>query len=221
MRRYLVLFAFLMLAVPMHAGAAPILDQQCCPTTSSGYFFNGDIRVQTFTAGLTGLLTGIDVGLDFVSGSLPPFELYDGAFAAGQNVTTFGAPRATLSLVNTGVSTPPAMPGTYFFADLSASGILVTAGQQFSIVMRPPPPPSLGTWIVGPGNSYAGGEFLVIFNLTGQPSPLLLQPAEAVFRTYVDPGVTPPPVPEPGTLLLIASGAAGLLARRRSRAARA
>lgn len=202
-----VLTVFTVLAV-RSANAAPILDQSCCPNANGRADFGTLTRVQTFTAGIDGLLTGIDLGLaEFTPGSLPTFELYLGAFAVGTDPATFGTPLTTLSLSNTGVPVPAsAFGGTFYSSDISA--ISTVPGQQFSIVQRPGS--GGGGWINLGSPAYAGGAFLT----TLDGSSVLTQiGTDAIFRTFVEPRAS---VPEPASILLLGT-AAVWAARRRLR----
>lgn len=203
----IVVMGILVLLTPFDARATAILDQSCCGTTNLVVtFLANQTRAQTLTAALAGQLTGIDLGLGLTSGSLPTFEIFAGAFTAGQPVAAFGSPLATLVLNDTGVSLPNSVSGTFFFADLSSAGIFVVPGQQFSIVQRPPAIPFGGAWFGTSGNPYPGGIGLTSSGLPpdnlmtfGPPPGGTL---DLFFRTYVE---SPATAPEPVSLLLIDS----------------
>lgn len=196
---------------PFSAHAATVVDQSCCASANAEYFFDELTRVQTFTVGLSGQLTGIDLGLLPGSVGIPTFEFFSGAFVDGQAVATFGVPLVTLSAIDTGVPIPgSSFGGTLFFADLSGAGLFVSPGQQFSIVMRPlPVNDGNGGWIATSGNPYAGGTELT--TTLDSTANLVAQTDDASFSTFVSIST----VPEPSTLLLISVGLVSLIARRR------
>jgi PEP-CTERM motif-containing protein len=207
-RHFVVLVALAPLLVSAPASAAPILDQVCCSAVALG---GGDFslyRFQTFTVGLNGTMTGIEVGLG--GASLPPtLTLYPTAFVPGQTGDTFGTPLILNALLaNTGASVPGAGTSTYYFASLGL-GIAVTVGQQFTILLRDG---IAGLPIYG-GDPYPGGQFL---SGVGPNSLLVTSPGlgDFPFRTYVD--TAPAPIPEPSTFLMIGGGLAALV-RGRSR----
>src|SRR5262245_21993148 len=104
---------------PRPASATSIIDQSCCGTADSSFLFSNLTRVQSFTVGITGLMTEIDLGLN-QGGSMPTFELFAGAFCCGQDISTFGSPLATLALVATGQLLPN---NSQFFAASLGAGI--------------------------------------------------------------------------------------------------
>src|SRR5207237_5272510 len=104
-RPLLIVTTVAFLAIATGAHATPIVDQSCCTANNSVSLFGPLTRVQTFTVGTTGLMTGIDVGLE--GGPIPTFELFAGAFTAGQDISTFGAPLAALTLADSGVAVAP------------------------------------------------------------------------------------------------------------------
>lgn len=206
--------AFAACALATAAHAVPILDQASVPETGAiplpneGFGPGGlGVLSQTFTAGLTGTLTRIDLAL---VGS--PFSRADGGFTVSLRTP------ASVELFSTYVSY--AAPPNVFSAnwtdipsfDLSAAAIAVSAGQQFSIVISADllDDPSGVSWLHGAGGvpfSYAGGDGYVSF-FGGTP---IASGRDMGFRTYVDAAV-----PEPGAwaLLLAGFGLAGAVLRR-------
>jgi hypothetical protein len=200
----LVLAGVVAVLLPSAAHAAPIVDQSCCAIGPNGGTDLTLYRFQTFTVGLTGTMTGIEIGM--AGGVTDPasLTLYAGALMTGQGGETFGAPLILdAPLVETGVPVPFAGVTTYRLATLGA-GIAVTAGQQFTILLR--------DGIVGlpfyPGNPYPGGAFMTGF----APNARLSEPqGDLAFRTYVD--TSPANVPEPSLVVLTVAGVAILFRR--------
>lgn len=197
------------------AHAVPTLDQASIPETGaiplpSEGFAPGGIAVlsQTFTAGLSGTLTRIDLAL---VGS--PFERADGGFTVSLRTPE------SVELFSTYVdyAAPPNVFGANWpdipSFDLSAAAIVVAAGQQFWIVISADAldDPSGVSWLHGAGGtpfSYGGGDGYVSF-FGGHPTAT---GRDMGFRTYVDTAV-----PEPGAwvLMLAGFGLAGAALRRR------
>jgi hypothetical protein len=201
--------------MPVETQASVLLDQSCCASANfTGFFTLTNTRVQTFTVGLGGQLTAIDLGLALTSGSLPAFELYATAFTVGQDVASFGSPLTTLALVNSGVPVPGTAPGvtpTFFSADLSSAGLFVAPGQQLSIVQRPSATNLNGAWVGTTGNQYGGGTALTT---SGGSTTLVPQGFgdDLSFRTFVD---SPTAVPEAPAFFLVGVGLVGLVAGRK------
>src|SRR5262245_18263171 len=190
MRRVIVVASLLASLTSVNAQASPIIDQSCCPNADATAGFSQLTRVQTFTVGMGGVMTGIDVGLLSQGPTLPTFELFAGAFSAGQLVSSFGSPLATLAVANTGVAVPGGCAATYFFSRLGA-GVPVVPGLQFSSVHRPTS--SGGSWMNDIPGPYLGGIALTtLFSGGGVTDSLSAdlagpgQPVDFAFRTYVD-----------------------------------
>jgi hypothetical protein len=218
MRLSLVVAALLTVAAPRHANAAPVLDRQCCSTVDAIGTFNEVYAIQGFSVSLTGQLTAFELAI--FDGVLPIVELYDGLFAPGNDLTTF-TPRATVPIVNSSVALaePPGVADGFFWfrADLSALDIAVSAGQQFSIVLRDAGPGTQGLFL-GTDEPNGGVFLYAIGNILFDSAQLGGEPVDAWFRTYVEPA--PPAVPEPSTLFLTVGGAAMAGLRRRLHRAR-
>ena len=194
----------LAIATPRQAAAAPILDQSCCGgSTNLTATFTTLTRAQTFTVGMTGVLTSADVLLSLNGGGTVQFDIL-GGFADGASLAGIGAPLASYNFSwAVGTASP-----TYFnldFADLA-----VSAGDFLAIVMRHS---VNGGWIGSTGNPYAGGEALTTtFPAPGTFTNNLFGSSDFGFRTYVEIAA----VPEPATLTLLGC-AIGTTLMRRSR----
>ncbi len=195
-RAILLAFAFLLASAP--PALADQIDQSFSGINNVS-FGCPCVLAQTFTAGLTGTLTGVNVQID-ASGATS-LALYIVATSAGTP--------SSIILGQTSLSA-----GNYTFTTLFTfpSMISVVAGTQYAIAVGA----SGGTliWTYSPTGGYAGGT---AFDASGTSDPssanwlplVVFAPADLNFQTRVE------PIPEPGSVLLVATGLASLLARRR------
>lgn len=203
--RVLQLVALLsMVVMPLTAEGAPVLDQSCCGVTNLSSFMNDLTRAQTFTVGITGTLTSVDVLLSRFDGTgSVQFDVVPG-FGSGATVLGLGAPLASYTLTwNTAL-----VAATY--VNLDFADLAVNAGDFLAIVMRPSGPIN-GSWVGGTGNPYLGGEALTttIFGATFTND--LFGSSDFGFRTYVDPATS---IPEPATFTLFGAAIGASLIRR-------
>jgi len=166
------------------AHAAPVLDQEHAPPFNSAGLSVADDRtqIQTFTVGITGLLTRIDVKI--ARGAQTVEDLVLGVWSA----TSSGV--LLYELVT--VSVPPstvALGEAYFVSiELGAGAVMVNAGAQLAITLDSLAgnlPPFEERWVVEIGGQYAGGTaytYIPFFHFQ--------QLEDWGFRTYVDPVAT-------------------------------
>jgi hypothetical protein len=184
----------ILFVAPRRSAASPILDQsQTLSVAATGCTSGGGTATcgQSFTVGLTGQLTSIDVYLRVVDGTLEA-GLY----------TTSGAPPTLLQ------SSPmPAftVPNFYTFP----FSLNVSTGETlfFGITVD-----ALGegvSFAAANSNVYAGGAF----GLFSPGGALGFGGDDAVFKTFVDTDVQSA-VPEPATLSLLGLGLGGTAVRR-------
>lgn len=141
--RFLLAFALVLActANPGRAGAAPVLDQQYDPGSSGGSAVVGELPqfnlvfdiAQTFTVGLSGLLTSIDVFM--VKGNNPTENVtLEIQTSAGGIHSSAGTGLGSASLPPSAFSTS----GGFVSFDLSSQNIQVLAGQTLAFVLSSP-----------------------------------------------------------------------------------
>jgi hypothetical protein len=190
--------------------ALPVLDQVYAPDPDiSGSAF--DAMAQTFTVGITGTLTQIDVMLGRNTLNVP-----SGDFAFDVR-TTDGVvpylPDTGPGILGEGTIPIDDVPGgtfqdTFFGIDLTSFGIFVDSGDVLAFVGRTFRYSFSGTTTDG----YTGGSAFVRSTTTGNWTNWT-DISDFAIRTYVD----AEPVPEPTTMLLLSSGLISLagIARRK------
>jgi hypothetical protein len=205
---------FLLLLGGAGAQAAPTLDQVSDGVTfTETGFYNALDRAQTFTVGLTGLLTQVDIK---IHGTVTFTEdvLFDVR-------TTFKGiptePNIGANILFNAVIPPAAVPEVPLFGDvpwtsvfLGAGSFPVTAGSILAISLRTNDDQVY--WLAG---SYLNPFPSGIRYSRDVTATWIADPESYIFfRTWVDVATAP----APSTLLLLGSGMAGLglLRRRRS-----
>ena len=175
------------------ASAAPVVDQSNWEA-ANGYYgptsdFSSTTReVQTFTAGLSGLLTGLDAAVARDTASLSAIRILS---------TTAGLPATVLGTLALSISQGPGD----FFVDLTSLGVQVVANTTYAYEFQ-----GSGSLEWMATGSYAGGANLY---QSGNAGAWTDSGNDARFRTHVDAGagsVTVNPVPLPPTLALVVLG---------------
>lgn len=189
---------------PQIVQSAPILDQQYTP--EPGYaFMHAEldydlVRAQTFTVGLSGLLSGFEVYLSTPgSGGTLTFKVYR-TISGVPDLGSASLAEATINI--SGLSENP----IFYSGDLSGSGLMVSPGDVYALVVQGS---GQATWRGEYDDSggfvlphYAGGAaYGPTFTQTIGPLG-----GDLGFRTYVDTAS----IPEPATMLLIGLGLLGL-----------
>jgi hypothetical protein len=178
--------------------ATPILDQSLDQNGSN--LFQNNSFAQTFTVGITGILTSVEVELQDFSVAPPSLTI------AITN-TVLGAPAfPPLVLGSTALATSGLTTAETWVAGTGLS-IPVTAGDLLAIVITLS---NKTGWVNGP-DVYAGG---MAFNAFGG-AWLSFDNIDRSFRTFVEPA--PAAVPEPASMFLLGLGLAGFWASRKHR----
>jgi hypothetical protein len=168
---------------------------------------------QTFTSGVSGTLTRVDLYLGDPFGAQPT----GAPLAFDVRHVRAGTPGTEGDVIATRVLDTSAFVGEGFYQfDVQAARLSVTAGERLAIVLTSSGPDSVAPWTWRGSDTgepaYAGGA--MFFRLTrdevwSSPLPDL----DLAFRTFVRPGTTAA-TPEPGTFILVGLGVA-LRVRRR------
>jgi hypothetical protein len=189
------------LAVVPGVAAAGTLDQQQA-NDSSGFGVSSGVSVaQTFTAGITGDMDGIDLALEKNASPTVPLSVeIREAFPGFMGATVLAA--ASIPASAFPGDTPP------WFSIPLAAPVPVTAGSHYAIILHANTVfPNTYSWDDANADVYAGGTALLA--LSSPPTtPWTPAADDQAFKTYVvpAPGSTPPPTPP------AASGPTGLQA---------
>ena len=178
--------------------AVPILDQPFDPglepTLSSGIDF--DIpKAQTFTVGIAGTLTKIDI--DIARQGAEPL-LFDLRATRGAGVP-IESDTMTLAALTIPTASIPITRG-FFSIDISTFSIDVMRGDVLAIVLRDPTPGTDYVWFGGIGDPYILGAHYFRNLSAGFPTWTLVDSSDVGFKTFIE------PIPEPSPLLLLGLG---------------
>lgn len=162
------------------------VDQQNTSLSNTGNLFSATSwAAQTFTAGVTGLLTKVDVNLycGSCTGTFPNLTL-------SLRATSGGLPTG----VDIATATIPGFNGdfgsaAYYTATFGAPPTLI-AGALYALVVRPVSNPSAGSYVLpfSATNVYANGQRLSNFAANDSGVTWVAQTTDAGFKTYVDSG---------------------------------
>lgn len=181
------------------ARAAVTLDQSS--TAGDGHLrpaINGgsEFVVQTYTAGLTGMVAGVSVDVIETANFNLPLEVQIRTVVGGLPSTTIlGETSTTAFSLNDVIAFPQTIP--------QVAGIEYAIAVDFLGAPPPPPGGSIGAWVAAHGDPYpAGRQLWINFDgtfLLGDPD------VDVNFKTYVSTSV-----PEPSSLTGAITGLLGL-----------
>lgn len=198
--------------------AAPILDQEYNPAVvNSGLGIGSRDRAQTFTVGLSGQLTGVELLMERFSNSIGDLTVEIRSTAGGVPGNSSGAVLATTTVSQSLMSlgTGSGSNATFVAADLTAAGLFVNAGDVLAIALSGNPSGEFG-WFGGSDNGYAGGS--TYWRFPGDPNnwSAFSLDREQGFRTFVDASEISE-VPAPGAIGILGLGLMAVFATSRRR----
>jgi hypothetical protein len=170
----------------------------------------GNGNLQTFVAGASGTLSGIEVLINRREGSSPEsgltvsFWAFARPLAQGDELP--GLPLVTTTIFPSQIAEGIAWAGV----DIFTPSIQIEPGRHYGVMVRTPTDVGTYSWVGGrPGYEPGQNLFWVPGNpfLGGIPSDI-----DMGFRTYV--AGTPNPVPEPASVVLLGLGLGTIFRRR-------
>jgi hypothetical protein len=199
------LVSILLICGAQRIEATPILDQSFEPHFTNPFPLLGiapdDSGAQTFTVGITGILTQVDVFVERNGFANLRFDVRPTI----SRVPIEDDDKAVAS-VTVPASTVP-FPVAFLSLDVSSWGAAVSQGDVLAIVLS-----GNSRWFGAFDDSYPGGAAY----FRRFPDIPLFAPTTSIrdvgFRTFVEPSIEP--IPEPSTLMLISIGMFGLICWR-------
>lgn len=195
------------------ATLAAIIDQEYDPTGSSQVLIvdvDNDLA-QTFTVGITGTLSSIDLMID-------SFNATDDLLVDFRRTTLSGSPVESdtgsdiLGSFAVAANTITALGAiTFKNYDVSSLGIAVTAGEILAITLTSSESTGRFRWATKTSAGYSGGDGYLRGSDIGSTTWTTFAGSDHGFRTYIQ------PVPVPAAIWLFGSGLLGIvgIARRK------
>jgi hypothetical protein len=230
-----IFLAFTAIVFSISAKSA-IPDQSYISNKSSYAGIWSAQQAQTFTVGINGTLTAIELAI--FSSTMPPtysnapLQLYIISVKNGVPVPTFDNPLAYLEFTVDQLPKENQQTNKNFYVDLTAFDLKVTVGEQLAVVaFTNDSDNAIDYWWLGDSNGgYLGGESLVrregfvidygIWGLvdysdwskTGLNSDATTYDTDKFFVTYVEPS----PIPIPSAFWLFSTAIIGLFKFKRT-----
>jgi hypothetical protein len=216
----LKLMGLLVIGLAGEANAGAVLDQSFVRSTfSADYTIYSQASIsQTFTVGLGGLLSQVDLQIYKTTGATGDLTFEILATSGGVPVPDSTSPlfQTVITLSSLPTIDDPNLNVPLTSVDVSSAGISVTPGEVLGLALRSPKgsgSPPWTPWRSGPDQYSPGAEYIEQNGATTW-SPLLFigQGQDGGFQTWVS------SVPEPSSIALLLPGLLGLaicLFRRR------
>ena len=211
--RGLFVLVGLVIGIPVmvaYRATADVLDQSfVAPTDAFNAILGGEFIGQTYTAGITGRLSGVNLDIFFCKPSQGCTPITDTRFPMQISIydTFNGLPTTVLG----SATLPAAQEAPLSLLITFPQVITETAGEQHAIVVNFPgstpgpccPFPNNGIWRGSDANPYPGGT--LVDSVDGGVSWIAESRFDLHFQTYVE------SIPEPDTLLLVGTSLLGIL----------